>query len=332
MKAASRSWTALGLSALLGAGACVDGTSPTGLDLRAVAGLAVRPSFSVQPAAGELASLSLARVVAVDFATNEVLARVEREIDPTAGEWAFDLTVRLPSLTHQVVLTVELASDIVEWSGRSAPMPVAPGAEPAEVRVVSLARGPLDNLAVSGVAVVGAADSVGEGSVGLLQSVLEGGGPDSRAFYRSLSPGVLEVTREGAFRAVRPGEGLVEARAGMVADTVLISVLSRPVDEGDAKTVGDGVADSVDRLVPALQDGPGAAAISRSLADFEEALRSRRPALIQDALAAARQAVEAYGTPQIRYQDGPELSLITLVLDYTERVVLGALLGSASRS
>lgn len=329
MKADSRPWTALGLSALLSVGACVDGTNPTGLDHRAAAGLAVLPAFAVQPTSGELAALTLARVVAYDLVTQEVMALVEREIDPNAAEWAFDLTIRLPSVNHQVVLTVELVSDVVEWSGRSVPIPVAPGAEPADVRVVSLARGPLANLEVAGIDVVQSPDTVNEGGMGRFESVLEGGGPGSRAFYRSLSPDVLEVTREGAFRGLAPGDGLVEARAGTVADTVRMHVLSHPLGQEDAEAVGEGIGDSVERLVPALQDGPGAAAIAESLAEFEAAIRSRRPALVQDAIAAARRALAAYGTPQLRYQDGPELSLIELILDYTERVVLGVLAGGS---
>ena len=329
MKAGSLHWTALGLSTLLGVGACVDGTSPTGLDHRAAAGLAVLPAFSVQPTSGELASLTLARVVAYDLVTKEVMALVEREIDPNASEWAFDLTIRLASANHQVVLTVELVSDLVEWSGRSTPITVAPGAEPAEVRVVSLARGPLENLEVVGIDVVQPPDTLSEGEGGQLQSVLEGGGSGTRAFYRSLSPDVLEVTREGAFRGLTPGEGLVEARAGIVADTVRVNVLAHPLDAEDSDAIASGIGDSVERLVPALQDGPGAAAIAQSLTGFEAAIRSRRPALVQDAIAAARRALAAYGTPQLRYQDGPELSLIELILDYTERVVLGVLAGGS---
>lgn len=329
MKAGSLPWAVLGLSALLGAGACVDGTSPTGLDHRAAAGLAVLPAFSVQPTSGELASLTLARVVAYDLVTKEVMALVEREIDPNASEWAFDLTIRLASANRQVVLTVELVSDLVEWSGRSSPITVAPGAEPAEVRVVSLARGPLENLDVVGIDVVQPPDTVSEGGGGRLRSVLEGGGSGTRAFYRSLSPDVMEVTREGVFRGLSPGDGLIEARAGTVADTVRINVLSHPLASEDVAAVVGGIGDSADRLVPALQDGPGAAAIAQSLTDFEAAVRSRRPASVQDAIAAARRALAAYGTPQLRYQDGPELSLIELVLDYTERVVLGALAGGS---
>ena len=68
-----------------------------------------------------------------------------------------------------------------------------------------------------------------------------------------------------------------------------------------------------------------AQAIVQSLGDFETAVTSRRPSRIQDAIAAARAALAAYGTPVIRYQDGPELSLIELVLDYTERVILAGI-------
>jgi hypothetical protein len=85
----------------------------------------------------------------------------------------------------------------------------------------------------------------------------------------------------------------------------------------------------VDRLAPALQDAAGAQAIVQSLGNFETAIESRRPAMIRDAITLARSALASYGTPEIRYQDGPELSLIELVLDFTEWVILGGI-GSSS--
>lgn len=312
--------------ALLGMSACVDGRDPTGLETHVSMGLPVHPTFSVLPTKAEVALLDRARIVAFDLESGETMGSLEQEIDPSAAEWVFDLTLRIPSVkTRQMVVTVELISDIVEWSGQAPPVPVAIGAEPAELRVVRLLRGPLDNVGVTAVEVTQGPDSLSEGASGHFGVSLMGGGSHARAFFRSLSPDVLEVSREGAFRGLQPGDVRVEARAGAVADTILVSVLSQPLDGEDAQAISGGVEDSVDRLVPGLQDGPGAQAIVASLTDFEAALASRRPARIQDAIAAARAALAAYGTPEIRYQDGPELSLIELVLDYTERVILAGI-------
>lgn len=326
--------TAPGILALLCAAACVDGHDPVGLDLSPTVGFSVRPDFSVAPSAAEVARLSRARVRAYDLATREILGSVEQEIDPDASEWFFDLTVRIPTVsTHQVVVTVELSSDIVEWSGQAPPVPVAVGVEPIEMKLVSLLRGPLDNLGVSRVEILGAPESLAEGERGRLEGALAGGGTEARIFYRSLTPDVLSVGREGEYRGLAPGDGIVEARAGSVADTVLVEVIAQPLDQEDAQAIGNGVDDSVERLAPSLQDGPGAQAIVAGLQGVDEAVRSGRRARIQDALAAARQALANYGTPELRYQDGPELSLIGLVLDYTERVILAgfsAVSGTAS--
>ncbi len=320
------SQAALGLLALLGAGACVDGRDPTGLETSSSFAVAVVPSFAVSPTQAEVARLSRARIRAYDLESGEPMASLEQAIDPDAAEWAFDLTIPIQSARlYQVVVTVELSSDIVEWSGQAPPIRLAIGAEPTELKLITLLRGPLDNLGVSAVEMSHVPERLSEGDRGQAASSVQGGGAGSRVFYRSLTPLILEVSREGAYRAISPGEGRIEARAGAVADTGLVLVPEQSLPDGDAEAVSGGVGDSVERLAPGLQDAAGAQAIVQSLGDFETAVTSRRPSRIQDAIAAARAALAAYGTPVIRYQDGPELSLIELVLDYTERVILAGI-------
>lgn len=303
--------------------ACVDGHDPVGPDLRSSRALAVLPMFAVEPTNEEVGVLSFARILATDSATGDVLGRVEKEIDPEASEWFFDLTVVLPSGNAvDVVVTVELLSDIVEWSGQADPIRVAPGADPVELKTVPLLRGPLDNLDVTRVELTDVPEIVAEGVRGQAASTMEGGGEGSRVFYTSLTPSLLEVTREGEFRAVAPGMARIEARAGAVADTAVVDIQLVPVEDGDVLAVSGGIDDSVSRLAPGLQDAAGAQAIVESLSAFDVALGSKRASQIIDAVAAAREALAAYGDETIRYQDGPELSLIELVLDYTERVVL----------
>jgi hypothetical protein len=322
---------ALALPALAFAGACVDGRDPTGLDMGSLLALSVAPSFAVSPTPAEAGRLTRVRVFAFDAVTRDSLGAVEQEIDPDAEEWRFDLVLEVArGKTYQVVVAVELISDLVEWSGRTAPMPLAAGAEPTDVKQVTLLRGPLDNLTISALDLTEVPERLDEGARGQASSRIQGGGAGSRAFYTSLTPAVLEVSREGAFRAIAPGLAKLEARAGSMADTVVISVPEQSVEVQDVATVSGGVGDSVDRLAPALQDAAGAQAIVQSLGDFETAITTRRPSRIQDAITAARAALAGYGTPEIRYQDGPELSLIELVLDYTERVVLAAVTSASS--
>jgi hypothetical protein len=315
----------LGLLALASLAGCVDGRDPTGPDLDTAVGLSLVPSFAVEPTKAEVGRLTRARVVAFDVVTKDSLGALTQEIDPAAAEWRFELTLELAKAkTYQVSITVELISDLVEWSGRTAPLPIAVGAEPTDLKQITLLRGPLDNLSVSGIQLTGVPEKLDEGARGQAASTIAGGGEGARAFYASLTPTVLEVTREGAFRAIAPGVAQLEARAGALADTVAIMVPEQSVEVAAVTTVSGGVGDSVDRLAPGLQDAAGAQAIVQSLGGFETAMSTRRPAKILDAIAAARTALAAYGTPQIRYQDGPELSLIELVLDYTEQVILAA--------
>lgn len=314
----------LGLVTLLGTSACVDGSDPMGLDMSSSVSLAVAPSFSVMPTKAEVARLSRARIVAFDIVTKDTLKVLDEEIDPDAPEWYFDLTVEVSTgRTYQVAVTVELLSDVVEWSGVAPPVPLAIGAAPTEFKLITLLRGPLANLGVSRVEVFDVPEKLDEGARGQATTRIDGGAAGSRVFYTSLTPSILEVTREGAFRAIAPGVAKLEARAGAVADTASILVPEQSLEVAEVQTVSGGVGDSVDRLAPALQDAAGAQAIVQSLGDFETAVESRRPSQIQDAIAAARTALASYGTPEIRYQDGPELSLIELVLDFTERVILG---------
>lgn len=316
----------LALLALVGAGACVDGRDPMGPDLSASMALAVAPSFAVAPTQAEVAVLSRARIVAVDRASSDTLGRVEQEIDPDAPEWFFDLVLTLPSgKTYQVDVSVELLSDIVEWSGRSQPFALAVGAAPVELKSIAMLRGPLDNLAVTDVQLSGVPGSLPEGVRGQASSTLSGGGEGAVVFYRSLTPTVLEVTRDGVYQAVAPGQGLIEARAGARADTAAIAIQAVPVEDEAVQSVSGGLDDSVTRLAPSLQDAAGAQAIVESLGDFEAAMGTKRASNIVNAIDAARKALASYGNETIRYQDGPELSLIELVLDYTERVVLSGL-------
>jgi len=319
----------LGILALLGTSACVDGSDPVGLDMGTSVSLAVAPSFSVMPTKAEVARLNRARIVAFDVLTKDTLAALNQEIDPDAPEWYFDLTVTVTAgKTYQVAVTVELISDIVEWSGLAPPIPLTVGAAPTEFKLITLLRGPLENVGVSGLEVFDVPQTLDEGARGQATTRIEGGAAGSRVFYTSLTPTILEVSREGAFRAIAPGEAKLEARAGAVADTVAILVPEQSLEVAEVQTVSGGVGDSVDRLAPTLQDAAGAQAIVQSLGSFETAVSSRRPSQIQDAIAVARSALASYGTPEIRYQDGPELSLIELVLDFTERVILG--IGSSS--
>lgn len=330
LKTSLRPTTLASLLALLGLGACVDGRDPTGLDLRGNVSLALAPSFAVEPSRAEVGRLTTARIVATDAPSGEVLVSVEQAIDPEKSEWFFDLVFQLRSArSYQVVVTVELVSDIVEWSGRGAPVTLAIGAEPVELKSITMLRGPLDNLDVTGVEVLDVPEALPEGVGGSANSSIQGGGAGAVVFFRTLTPEVLEVARDGTFRAIGPGTGLLEARAGAAADTAAIAVQVVPVEDGEIVAVSGGIDDSSSRLVPSLQDAAGAQAIATSLGAFEEALGSKRAARILDAITAAREALASYGDEATRYQDGPGLSLIGLVLDYTERVVLGGITASS---
>src|SRR5262249_44495649 len=114
----------------------------------------------------------------------------------------------------------------VEWSGKTEPISVALGqqAQPAEI---TLGRGDLDNLTVTAVEIVDPPPTLTEGVTATLTATVAGP-TGAHAFWGSLDESVATVDAAGVVTALRDGTARIVASAGLVADTVSLTVLQRP--------------------------------------------------------------------------------------------------------
>ena len=168
---------------------CVDGGSPTAIDLPYTVALSVAPVFAVAASAAEAGALTRARVTVHDAGDGTELGSVQQDIDPSADEWTLELTLELTSgQVLSVILMAELASvgqdgaETVEWSGRTATFEVVAASEPRVLREIALFRGPLDNLDVTAVTVSLGVTSLLEGGSAWLTTTVEGGGGSTRGY------------------------------------------------------------------------------------------------------------------------------------------------------
>lgn len=302
---------------------CVDGGSPTAIDLPHTVALSVAPVFAVAASAAEAGALTRARVTVRDAADGTELGSVQQDIDPNANEWTLELTLELTSgQTLSVILLAELASvaqdgaETVEWSGRTATFEIVAASEPRVLREIALYRGPLDNLDVTAVTLTLGATSLLEGESAWLTTAVQGGGEGTKIYYASLDPGVATVDALGHVTAHVPGTARVAAIVGPAADTLSFSVNEVVLPEPDeiAQAVTPQVDYAAQEVVSTLEDAAGAAAIGETLTSLGTALSSGDGAASVAAFGHARAAWESYGDPVLRILDGPQLSLIEITL------------------
>lgn len=300
-------------------GGCVDGVSPTGMDGMAVP-VAVPVSAVFSGVADEEVVLEAAVVTGRHAETGDILGRSRTAIDGTADGWTLEVDVQVPTDgSVSVVVEVELvgvagALESVEWSGRSRPVVVRAGIDTREIQGIALYRGPVSNLDVEGVEVLGGEPRLLEGDTVRLDVSLQGGGEGARPFFRVLDPEILQVTRSGRVRGLAPGSGSVVVEAGPVADTVPVSVDPFPLpSSGALSSFGSAVSDGAGRLVPALGDAEAAAVLASALDALSSALARQDAADIRIALEAARSGLAAY--PASGVEDAVHLDLIGLAID-----------------
>lgn len=304
---------------------CVDGMDPKSLDLVESVAVQAAVVFSSAPTASELGSLSRARVTALHAVTDAPVGTAVHDLDPAADEWVLEVTIDIVTgESIPVRLQVELISvddqglELVQWSGETPPIEVRTDTELREIRLVSLFRGPLDNLSVTKISLT-APDGVPFGRPATLTSAIEGGGPGALAFYRSLDPDIADVHPLGGLvETADTGTARLVAEAGPVADTVSFFVVSPPEPE-DAEEVGvaaGSVEDTGERIVQGMEDAEAAANITLTLESLSAVLVSGDVMAAIRAFRAAVEALAAYGadSAELRYQDGPQLSLIHLSL------------------
>jgi uncharacterized protein YjdB len=175
------------------------------------------------------------RITAEEVPGGARLGGTTQEVDPQAQEWTLDFSLSIPvESTVVVTLSVELLSlstgtPLVEWSGRAGPITLQVGAV-TEIQDISLVKGPLSNLAVTGVSIGEPVPDIREGQTTQLTAVASTTTPQDppTIFWLSLNPGVATVSGTGLVQGVSPGLARIVATAGAASDTVTVTVLQSP--------------------------------------------------------------------------------------------------------
>ena len=218
----------LGAMALAVAG-CVQVDGPAAVSAPRTVTLAALPKFSVPPSASVVSALDMVRLQLIDTETDSVVASLEQAIDPRDVEWAFEVTLEL--LEDQVLklrLDVELIDrdpvvDVVEFAGRTS-FDVKASFEPTEIREVSLGRGPLENLSLTDLRMRNPRPRIQEGGSEALVIDTVGAQPGQIVYYESTDSAVASVDTVGQVKALAPGNALIIAYAGQLADTLNLTV------------------------------------------------------------------------------------------------------------
>ncbi|MHB1192816.1 MAG: beta strand repeat-containing protein, partial [Longimicrobiales bacterium] len=228
-----RRWVALALIPL--ASVCVDGVAPlfNGPALQ----LALLPTLADGlPAEGSL-PINRVRITALLAPGGDTLAVIEQDVEPAAASWTltFEVPVREDLVNPSFYVILELinasqAGQVVQWSGRSATMPLALTQIP-EIREVPVVRGPVANLDVTEVVIAEHAPDLLEGDSVALSAVAtsSAAGGTPVVYWATADPTVVSVSSSGRVRGVGPGSGRVVAIAGPKADTTTLLVAPRPV-------------------------------------------------------------------------------------------------------
>lgn len=309
--------------AILAIAGCVGVDDSTGVSLPRTITLAATPRFAVEPSPAVVAALDRARLRLVDRATDSVLVGVERAIDPSAREWAFDLTLELlENQVFDVRLDIEFIDtdpivDVVEFAGRTT-FKVQASFEPQVIREINLGRGPLENLSLTGLTVSGARSRIQEGGHDRLDVDTIGAGPGQIIYFESSNPTVASVDSMGNIAALVPGSTLIIARGGRVADTLDLAVgkVELPTtQELQASLVpqADYVTDPF--FLATLSDGSTAAELRDAIEVLVAEMLAGRGFEAVGRFEEAEEIWERYGSQSgVRYLDGPQLGVVTITL------------------
>ena len=140
-----------------------------------------------------------------------------------ALEWLLPLEVP-PASSSEVVILVELsAAGVVEYSGRSAPIRLAPGAALPATLSIPIFPGPAANLDISSIAIAGAAPLV-EGATLQLSAQVSGASGGARVSWRALDPTLATVDRNGLVTARLPGTARIMAIGGQHTATAELTI------------------------------------------------------------------------------------------------------------
>jgi Leucine-rich repeat (LRR) protein len=222
-----------GLAALLLVSACVSERSPTAVGGPDSAGVYLLPALIPSPADDSALPVNRVRAVAMAAQASGVLADTTLDVDPAQSTWTVDLRVPLStSPTRAIVLLylmheTPVGEQTLEFSGQTDTLTLVLGqtVEPADITLV---RGPLSNLLVTGISVASTPLTVLEGQSLALTATAQISSPTASplVFWTSLDTMVVRLDSATAL-GVAPGAAQVIASAGAFADTASITVLPR---------------------------------------------------------------------------------------------------------
>jgi uncharacterized protein YjdB len=227
--------TALTLLGTILLGSCSEGEDPAGVMRESTILLSLGPGLQEELVPDEARPIERIRVRAESVPEGLLLGSTVQSVDPEADTWIIDFNVTIPvGSTAVVTLSVELISlstgtELVEWSGRTNAITLQVGVQ-TEVQNVSLAKGPLANLSVTGVAIAEPVPDIREGRTTQLAAQATTSTPENppTLFWKSLNPGVATVSGSGLVEGVAPGLARIVATAGVHSDSVTVTVLPSP--------------------------------------------------------------------------------------------------------
>lgn len=226
----SRAHATGSLAALLLASACVSDHSPTGVASPDGAGIHLQPALIASPADGSALPVNRVRAVAVAAPGSAVLAETTLEVDPAQSAWTVELRVPLTSSPTDAIVRLYLVHEesggtqTVEFSGQTDIVSLV-GGQTTEPTDVTLVRGPLANLLVTGVEIADTPLTMIEGQALTLTATAQTSSSSASplVFWTSLDTTVVRLDGASAL-GLAPGSVQVIASAGAFADTASVTV------------------------------------------------------------------------------------------------------------
>ena len=276
--------------------------------------------FAVDPGTEVLSSLKRARLTLYDAGADTALAVVERTLESVSLREDYDLTLQvLEGVSLDVRVDVEVIDDgdEVAFTGRATQrIPAAGGSITA--RVV-LGRGPFANLLITSLVVTPHGGvNVQEGATRVLQLDTVGAAEGQIVFFQSSDPDVATVDATGTVHALTPGNALVIANAGRVADSLSLSV--GEVVLPSAGELGAWLGPQIDYVTSdlflnTLSDGSGAHGIGVAVRGMFDEMLAGHGFESVGRFENAEALWMGYGSDaDMRRADGPQLGVVALTL------------------
>lgn len=189
----------------------------------------VLPQPSLIPSAADASALPIHRIRAVTTleSSGAVIDMTTVDVSPTAPSWSVVLLIPMQGESTEVIVSIYLinvsgeGAELVQFSGRSAPITLA--VEVPAMPDIPIVRGPIENLATTGVSITAGPYSLASGASATLTADATTTTPATppTVFWSSLDPDVITMDGSAA-TAVGEGPARLVASSGAHADTVTV--------------------------------------------------------------------------------------------------------------